>query len=46
MKPTFQEHFVNDIIPIMIKVCDDPVPRVVSHALAAITNLVECKIKS
>ena len=32
-------------MPLMLKKCDDEIPRVSSHAFAAITNLVECVSK-
>lgn len=41
MKPTFQQEFKESITPILLKYLDDPVPRVVSHAAAAMTNFIE-----
>ncbi|EAR88916.3 importin protein (macronuclear) [Tetrahymena thermophila SB210] len=41
MKPDFQVKYKDNIMPILLKYLDDPVPRVVSHAAAALTNFVE-----
>jgi len=39
--PAFQNKFHADLFPILLKTIDDPIPRVASHALAALTNMFE-----
>lgn len=41
MPEKFQKEFSSDIIPVLINGVDDQVPRVVSHACAALTNFME-----
>lgn len=41
MQPKFQEVFSDSILPTLIQTLYDPIPRVQSHAAAAITNFVE-----
>lgn len=41
MKPDFQETYLTEIMPLLISMCNDPVPRVASHGFAALTNFVE-----
>jgi len=41
MQPEFQTHFHSSIMMMLISLLSDPVPRVVSHACAALTNFVE-----
>jgi len=41
MQPNFQKAFHSNVLASLIALLDDPVPRVVSHAGAAITNFVE-----
>lgn len=42
MQPRFQEKYGNDIFPILVDLLqNDPVPRVVSHSAAALTNFLE-----
>jgi len=41
MKPDFQKAFHQTVMPLLIKTLEDPIPRVASHALAAITNFTE-----
>lgn len=41
MQPDFQVTFHGQVMPMMMSLLDDPVPRVVSHAAAALTNFVE-----
>ena len=38
-KPQFQEKYFDTLVPKLIQVLHDPIPRVVSHDLACITNL-------
>jgi len=41
MQPDFQTSFHPQVMPMLMVLLDDPVPRVVSHAAAALTNFVE-----
>jgi hypothetical protein len=41
MKPDFQEKYFDAIVPTMIKLLQDPVPRVVAHDLACLTNFFD-----
>lgn len=41
MQPKFQEVFTEPVLPTLIQTLFDPIPRVQSHAAAAITNFVE-----
>lgn len=42
MQPRFQQKYGNDIFPELIIILQsDPVPRVVSHSAAALTNFLE-----
>ena len=41
MQPKFQEAFTESVLPSLIQTLFDPIPRVQSHAAAAITNFVE-----
>jgi len=41
MPEEFQNAFHSTIVPALIRALDDPVPRVQSHACAAITNFFE-----
>ena len=46
MQPKFQKSFHEHILPNLLIVMDDPIPRVVAHAAAAITNFVEAMEKA
>lgn len=41
LSPEFQNKFHNEFFQIVVPRLDDPVPRVVAHALAALTNFLE-----
>ena len=41
MKPEFQTAYKDEVMEILLKYLDDDVPRVVSHAAAALTNYLE-----
>lgn len=41
MQPEFQKSFHGSIMPMLMSLLNDAVPRVVSHAAAALTNFVE-----
>lgn len=41
MTEDFQEAFGNDVLPALIAVLDDPVPRVSAHCASAITNFMD-----
>jgi len=41
MQPKFQEVYGNTILPELINLLNDQVPRVVSHSAAALTNFLE-----
>jgi hypothetical protein len=41
MQPKFQERYGELLLPELIKLLKDPVPRVVSHAAASLTNFLE-----
>ncbi|EGR31191.1 hypothetical protein IMG5_116170 [Ichthyophthirius multifiliis] len=41
MKPEFQTVYKDSIMKVILQHLDDPVPRVASHAAAALTNFVE-----
>lgn len=41
MQPKFQESFTDPVLPALIQTLFDQIPRVQSHAAAAITNFVE-----
>ena len=42
MQPRFQQKYGNDIFPqLLVILQSDPVPRVVSHSAAALTNFLE-----
>ena len=41
MSVTFQEAYHAEILPVLIKCLDDPVPRVAAHSCAALTNFME-----
>lgn len=42
MQPRFQEKYGNDVFPILVQLLEaDPIPRVVSHSAAALTNFLE-----
>ena len=41
MAETFQEAYHAEILPVLINCLDDQVPRVASHACAALTNFME-----
>lgn len=41
MQPRFQEKYGNDVFPILVQLLEtDPVPRVISHSAAALTNFL------
>jgi len=40
-RPFFQNRFGKDLVDKILPLCNDPVPRVVCHALNALTNYVE-----
>jgi hypothetical protein len=41
MTEEFQETYGKEVLPALIKVLDDPVPRVSAHACSAITNFMD-----
>lgn len=41
MKPKFQELYGKETYPRLILLLKDPIPRVVSHSAAALTNFLE-----
>mmetsp|Transcript_17294 Transcript_17294/g.15198 ORF Transcript_17294/g.15198 Transcript_17294/m.15198 type:complete len:147 (-) Transcript_17294:1976-2416(-) len=41
MRPDFQKRFGKDVLTALLPIFQDPVPRVVSHVLAAFTNFLE-----
>lgn len=41
MTEDFQENFHESVLPALIQMLDDPVPRVQAHACAALTNFLE-----
>lgn len=41
MSEDFQETYGSDVLPALIKVLDDPVPRVSAHCASAITNFMD-----
>lgn len=41
MQPKFQQKYGAPLLPEMIKLLRDPIPRVVSHSAAALTNFLE-----
>jgi hypothetical protein len=41
MQPQFQENYGDDVFPKLLAALQDPVPRVVSHSAAALTNFLE-----
>jgi hypothetical protein len=41
MTEEFQENFHESVLPAIITMLDDPVPRVQAHACAALTNFLE-----
>lgn len=41
LSPSFQKHYGNETFIKLAPLLKDPVPRVVSHAASALTNLVE-----
>lgn len=41
MQPKFQDVYGNAVLPELINLLRDPVPRVVSHSAAALTNFLE-----
>lgn len=41
LKPHFQERYYDVAVPLMINLLQDPIPRVVSHVFACITNFFE-----
>jgi len=45
MQPKFQRKYHTTLLPIIVKLSDDKVPRVSAHAFAAMTNFVEAMDK-
>ncbi len=41
MQPKFQDRFGDDILPELINLLQDPVPRVHAHSAACLTNFLE-----
>lgn len=41
MSEDFQEHYGEDILPVLLKVLEDPEPRVSAHCCSAITNFMD-----
>lgn len=41
MKPKFQEIYGAETYPKLVDLLKDPIPRVVSHSAAALTNFLE-----
>lgn len=42
MQPKFQEKYGTDVFPLLLNLLqNDPIPRVVSHSAAALTNFLE-----
>jgi hypothetical protein len=41
MTEDFQERFGGDVLPELLRVLDDPVPRVSAHCCSAITNFMD-----
>lgn len=41
MQPKFQETYGADLYPKLVHLLSDPVPRVIAHASAALTNFLE-----
>lgn len=41
MKPKYQELYGQSTYPLLVHLLKDPVPRVVSHSAAALTNFLE-----
>lgn len=41
MQPRFQDVYGNGVLPELVSLLRDTVPRVVSHAAAALTNFLE-----
>jgi vesicle coat complex subunit len=41
MAPDFEENFHEEVLPALLERLSDPVPRVVSHSCAALTNFLE-----
>lgn len=40
MQPKFQELYSREIFPKLLALLKDPIPRVVSHSAAALTNFI------
>jgi len=41
MTEDFQERFGAEVMPHLLKILDDPVPRVSAHGCSAITNFMD-----
>jgi importin-5 len=41
MTEEFQDNFHESVLPAIIQMLDDPIPRVQAHACAALTNFFE-----
>lgn len=41
MTEDFQEKYGGDVLPALLAVLDDPVPRVAAHCCSAITNFMD-----
>lgn len=40
IKPAFQERYFDEVVPQMVKMINDPVPRIISHSLYALANFL------
>ena len=40
-KPDFQIRYTDKVLPALIEIFNDPIPRVISHTLAALTNFLD-----
>ena len=42
MQPRFQQKYGNDVFPALLAILqNDPIPRVISHSAASLTNFLE-----